>query len=155
MLQLRYETTREWVDVVEADLVRFLQDHAANEHRVSRAALTLAVQYPERTELVDAMVEVSLEELTHFKQVYELLNDGGLIHGVFLRGLRRKPGQDRVPRQEDARFEGLKLESVRLLPNRCNSSVCAVCAEMRVAIAQPLPHLRLPRRHRWDDTADP
>lgn len=77
MIELRHATPREWVDVVEEDLVAFLQDHAANEHRVSRAALTLAVQYPERRELADAMVDVSLEELTHFKQVYELLKARG------------------------------------------------------------------------------
>lgn len=73
MIRLRYDTPRAWVDLVEADLVAFLQDHAANEHRVSRAALTLAIQHPEREELVRELVDVSMEELTHFKQVLELL----------------------------------------------------------------------------------
>lgn len=63
--------------LVEARLVPFLQDHAANERRVSNAALTLAVQHPDRAELVDAMVETSLEELTHFRLVYRLLKERG------------------------------------------------------------------------------
>lgn len=77
MLRLRHDTPAEWVGVVEGDLVAFLQDHAANERRVSRSALTLAVQHPEKEALVDALVEVSLEELTHFKQVYDLLRARG------------------------------------------------------------------------------
>lgn len=77
MLRLRHDTPAEWVERVEADLVSFLQDHAANERRVSRSALTLAVQHPERPELVDELVEVSLEELEHFRRVYRLLRDRG------------------------------------------------------------------------------
>ena len=77
MLALRHTTPPEWVDVVRKDLTAFLQDHAANERRVSNAALTLAVQHPERRELVDAMVDVSLEELEHFRLVYRLLVDRG------------------------------------------------------------------------------
>lgn len=77
MIALRHTTPRAWVDAVEADLVAFLQDHAANERRVSNAALTLAVQHPEERALVDAMVEVAHEELTHFKLVYGLLRERG------------------------------------------------------------------------------
>lgn len=77
MLRLRHETPAEWIEVVEADLVAFLQDHAANERRVSRSALTLAVQHPEKQALVDALIDVSLEELEHFKQIYDLLRDRG------------------------------------------------------------------------------
>ncbi|MFK7991691.1 MAG: tRNA isopentenyl-2-thiomethyl-A-37 hydroxylase MiaE [Sandaracinaceae bacterium] len=77
-LELRHATPEdEWVTLVESRLVPFLQDHAANERRVSNAALTLAVQHPDRAELVDAMVETSLEELTHFRLVYRLLKERG------------------------------------------------------------------------------
>ena len=76
-LRLRHETPPEWVARVEADVVAFLQDHAANERRVSRAALTLAVQHPERRELVAALIDVSIEELEHFRLVHRLLEDRG------------------------------------------------------------------------------
>ena len=95
MLRLRYDTPSDWLAAVEADPIAFLQDHASNEHRVSRAAMSLAVQHPEHRELVDAMVDVSLEELEHFKLVYELLKDRGasLGHGtpdVYMRAIRKE-----------------------------------------------------------------
>jgi tRNA-(ms[2]io[6]A)-hydroxylase len=77
MLRLRHDTPAEWLQRVEADVIAFLQDHAANERRVSRSALTLAVQHPERRELVDALVDVSVEELEHFRLVYGLLKARG------------------------------------------------------------------------------
>lgn len=74
MIELRHRTPPAWVEIVEQNLVAFLQDHAANERRVSQAALALAVQHPERRELVAAMVEVAVEELEHFRLVYRLLD---------------------------------------------------------------------------------
>ena len=95
VIRLRYETPLTWVRVVEDDLDAFLRDHASNEHRVSRAAVTLAVQHSERTELVRAMVDVSLEELTHFKQVFDLLEARGAGLGQefpdpYMRARRKK-----------------------------------------------------------------
>lgn len=94
VIRLRWQTPPEWVDLVERDLVGFLQDHAANEHRVSRAALTLAVQHPERPDLVRHMIDISIEELDHFKQVYELLDARGAGLGrdhpdPYMRSLRK------------------------------------------------------------------
>ena len=95
MLKLRHATPPEWVELVERELVPFLQDHAANERRVSRSALTLAVQHPERLELVDAMVDVSLEELEHFKLVHGLLRARGATLGQdapdpYMKALRKR-----------------------------------------------------------------
>jgi tRNA-(ms[2]io[6]A)-hydroxylase len=73
MLRLRIPTSPAWVEAVAADLDAFLQDHAANERKVSGSALKLAVHYPERRPLVDAMVELAREELEHFARVYRLL----------------------------------------------------------------------------------
>lgn len=73
MLRLRSDTSPAWVDAVCADLDAFLQDHAANERKVSHSALTLAVQHPTRRPLVDAMIELAREELDHFARVYEHL----------------------------------------------------------------------------------
>jgi tRNA-(ms[2]io[6]A)-hydroxylase len=73
MLRLRSATAPAWVDAVAGDLDAFLQDHAANERKVSGSALRLAVQYPERPPLVDAMVRLAGEELEHFTRVYDAL----------------------------------------------------------------------------------
>lgn len=73
MLRLRSATPDAWVAAVTADLDAFLADHAANERKVSGSALRLAVQYPERRPLVDAMVGLAREELEHFARVYDVL----------------------------------------------------------------------------------
>ncbi len=73
MLRLRYDTPREWVAIVEDDFDAFLQDHAANERKVSASAMKLAVQHPELDELVGALVDVAAEELEHFRLIYRHL----------------------------------------------------------------------------------
>lgn len=77
MLELRYETPRQWVDITLANMDAFLQDHAANERKVSQSALTLAVQHPQHEALVDEMIRLAEEELSHFRQVYTLLKERG------------------------------------------------------------------------------
>jgi tRNA-(ms[2]io[6]A)-hydroxylase len=94
MLRLRYDTPNAWVEVVNADLDAFLQDHAANERKVSASAMKLAVQHPERRELCDALVEVACEELQHFKLVYGWLVARGIglaqdAPDRYMTGLRR------------------------------------------------------------------
>jgi tRNA-(ms[2]io[6]A)-hydroxylase len=99
VLNLRYRTRPEWVAVVEADLDRFLQDHAANERKVSGSALRMAVEHPEREHLVEAMIDVAREELGHFQRVYRLLRARGVglaqdvpdpYMGALLKRLRRR-----------------------------------------------------------------
>jgi tRNA-(ms[2]io[6]A)-hydroxylase len=77
MLRLRNATPAAWLDAVRGDVDAFLQDHAANERKVSASALQLAVQHPERAALVDAMVELAREELEHFARVYAVLRGRG------------------------------------------------------------------------------
>lgn len=101
MLRLRHDTPREWVAVALADFDAFLQDHAANERKVAMSALTLAVQHPDKQDLVAALIAVSREELEHFQRVYELLRarDAGLAHDArdpYMSELRRRIKQPDV-----------------------------------------------------------
>jgi len=94
MLRLRSTTSDVWVDAVVGDLDGFLKDHAANERKVSASAMTLAVQYPERRPLVDAMVALARKELAHFARVYALLIARGQTLGQdapdrYMRAMRR------------------------------------------------------------------
>lgn len=77
MLTLRVATPQAWVSQVEAHLIPFLQDHAANERKVCHSALTLAVQHPERTALADALIDVAREEMEHFQRLYRMLRKRG------------------------------------------------------------------------------
>lgn len=77
MFRLQCETPSLWLRIVLHDFDSFLQDHAANERKVSASALKLVVQHPERTELVEALIELAREELEHFQQVYTALRARG------------------------------------------------------------------------------
>ncbi|MBL4761078.1 MAG: tRNA-(ms[2]io[6]A)-hydroxylase [Gammaproteobacteria bacterium] len=74
MFELRYNTPATWTEAVLADFDRFLQDHAAAEKKASGMALSMLAHYPDRPELVEAMADLAIEELVHFKQVIKLLH---------------------------------------------------------------------------------
>ncbi len=66
-----------WVETVLADFDTFLRDHAACERKASATAMALISHYPDRDELVEAMVPMAQEEMLHFAQVYTLLKSRG------------------------------------------------------------------------------
>ena len=61
-----------WVDCVRSDFDAFLADHAANERKASSMALSMVTHYPDRQALTQAMIDLALEELNHFRQVYRI-----------------------------------------------------------------------------------
>ena len=71
---LLVSTPSQWLDAVLGDFDLFLQDHAANERKASTMAMSMVAHYPDRPELVTAMVDLALEELNHFRQVLRLMN---------------------------------------------------------------------------------
>lgn len=81
MLGLRWDTPPDWVAGVLSNFEVFLQDHAANERKVSQSALMLAANYPTRSELVDLAIEIAEEELEHFRAVWIILKERGLPLG--------------------------------------------------------------------------
>lgn len=67
-----------WLEAVLADFDSFLLDHAANERKASAMAMSLVAHYPDKTELVTAMIDLALEEMNHFRQVVRLITHRGL-----------------------------------------------------------------------------
>jgi tRNA-(ms[2]io[6]A)-hydroxylase len=83
-LKLKYETPIEWAQQAVTDIDSFLQDHADAERKVANMCLSLIAKYPNRTEIIDELIQISVEELLHFKQVYELIRyRGHQLNGVF------------------------------------------------------------------------
>jgi len=76
---LKTESSPEWLEHVFKNFDSFLIDHAACERKASATAMSLVAHYPDKTKLVAAMIDLSLEELTHFKQVYEILQKRHLV----------------------------------------------------------------------------
>jgi len=77
VFRLLSTTGPDWQDAVRGDLVAFMQDHCHNERKAAAGAMTLAHQNFRRTELVAAMIDMAAEEVSHFRQVHDLLAEGG------------------------------------------------------------------------------
>ena len=78
---LRIATRPEWLLAVTRDFDAFLVDHAACERKASATALTFVAHYPDRAELVSAMIQLAREELDHFQQVHREIAKRGLVLG--------------------------------------------------------------------------
>ncbi|MDG2048439.1 MAG: tRNA-(ms[2]io[6]A)-hydroxylase [Halioglobus sp.] len=76
---LRFATPQAWTTVVMGDFDRFLLDHAAAEKKASGMAISMLSHYPDRTELVAAMADLAIEELTHYREVLKWIHHRGLI----------------------------------------------------------------------------
>lgn len=76
---LRSASSPDWVSTVLCNFDEFLLDHAANERKASSMAMSLVAHYPDKTYLLEAMVDLALEELNHFRQVVKLVNKRNLI----------------------------------------------------------------------------
>lgn len=78
MYSLRYQTLPAWTETVLANFDAFLVDHAAAEKKASGMALAMLSHYPDKPEIVTAMIDLSLEEMTHFREVVKILHQRGL-----------------------------------------------------------------------------
>jgi len=61
-----------------SDFDSFLLDHAAAEKKASGMAMSMLSHYPDRIELVTAMADLAIEELTHFREVVKWIHSRGL-----------------------------------------------------------------------------
>ena len=77
MLRLKLPTDKRWAELVENDLKGALIDHAFCEQKAASSAISLIVNFPEYSEIVEAMTEVALEEMQHFQQVHKKILDRG------------------------------------------------------------------------------
>lgn len=102
MFELKFATPMAWVEAVLADFDRFLIDHAAAEKKASGMAVSMLSHYPDRPELVKAMIDLSIEEMTHFREVVKIMSERGLQLGADakdayvnqLRKLQRKGSEE-------------------------------------------------------------
>src|SRR5204862_6129247 len=81
MLGLKLATDPRWVNIVEKDIAEILTDHAWCEQKAASNAISLTVHFPDHTEMVNSMIELAQEELSHFKMVVDKLTKRGLKLG--------------------------------------------------------------------------
>jgi tRNA-(ms[2]io[6]A)-hydroxylase len=77
-LDLTYQTPPEWADQVLKNFDSFLQDHADCERKASSMAMSFVAKCPDKTEIIPELIDTALEELEHFKMVYELMKKRGI-----------------------------------------------------------------------------
>ena len=81
MLRLKLPTDPRWAHLAEDNLQEILTDHAFCEQKAASAAISFIVQYPELTDLVEAMADLAREEMEHFQRVHQLIIDNGWTLG--------------------------------------------------------------------------
>ncbi len=78
-ITLGFITPADWTKAVLADFDAFLLDHAAAEKKASGMAVSMLSHYPDRVELVSAMAELAVEEMTHYREVVKIIHSRGNI----------------------------------------------------------------------------
>ena len=81
MLGLKLPTDPRWVNIVEKNIEDILTDHAFCEQKATSTAISLIVSFPEYTELVQEMVALVKEEISHFKMVHDRILERGWTLG--------------------------------------------------------------------------
>lgn len=81
MLGLKLPTDPRWVNIVEKNIEEILTDHAYCEQKAASTAISLIVGFSEYTELVQEMVALATEEMSHFKMVHDRLLENGWTLG--------------------------------------------------------------------------
>jgi tRNA 2-(methylsulfanyl)-N6-isopentenyladenosine37 hydroxylase len=79
MLDLRFATPPEWLDAVFADFDAFLLDHAACERKAAATGMSFVVRYPDKSAIIEPLIEFAREELEHFQIMYRIVHARGLI----------------------------------------------------------------------------
>lgn len=81
MLGLKLPTDPRWVNIVEKNIEDILTDHAYCEQKAASTAISLIVSFPEYTDLVQEMIALVKEEISHFKMVHDKILANGWTLG--------------------------------------------------------------------------
>lgn len=78
-IKLGYDTPFSWTEAVLEDFDAFLLDHAAAEKKAAGMAISMLSHYPDRVQLVAAMADLAVEEMTHYREVVKIIHQRGNI----------------------------------------------------------------------------
>jgi tRNA 2-(methylsulfanyl)-N6-isopentenyladenosine37 hydroxylase len=76
--ELAFNTPPEWIKAVLADFDSFLQDHADCERKASAMAMSFVAKCPDKVDIIPELIETALEEMEHFKLVYDIMAKRGV-----------------------------------------------------------------------------
>jgi len=72
-VDIRYATPPGWVEVAMSDFAHFLADHANCERKASSTVMSMVVRFHDRHTILPTLIDLSIEELEHFRQCYRLM----------------------------------------------------------------------------------
>ncbi len=81
MFRLKLPTDPRWVNIVEQNIEEVLTDHAYCEQKAASNAISIVIKYPEKSDLVNTLLEIAREELEHFQRVHDKLLQRGFVLG--------------------------------------------------------------------------
>jgi len=81
ILKLQLPTDPRWATLVDANLEDILVDHAYCEQKAASSCISLIIQFPERTKLVETLTPIVAEEWEHFSRVLSQLRKRGFTLG--------------------------------------------------------------------------
>ena len=81
MLGLKLPTDPRWVNIAQQNLEEILSDHAYCEQKAVSSAISLIIGFPDKPQLVSAMINLAKEEMNHFKMVHDLILNRGYTLG--------------------------------------------------------------------------
>ena len=82
MLGLKLPTDPRWVNIVEQNIDEILTDHAWCEQKALTNCISLIINSPRMTELIEALTAIAKEELEHFGMVHEKIKQRGKTLGL-------------------------------------------------------------------------
>ncbi|HLU89137.1 MAG TPA: tRNA-(ms[2]io[6]A)-hydroxylase [Cyclobacteriaceae bacterium] len=77
-IDVKVNSSPEWLQAVLGDFDSFLQDHADCERKASAMATSMIAKYPEKEAIIPDMIATAIEELEHFQQVFQLMQSRGV-----------------------------------------------------------------------------
>jgi len=81
MLGLKLATDPLWVNIAEKSIDEILTDHAYCEQKAASTCISLIIQFPDKTKLVDEITPIVAEEWGHFRKVLKELSSRGYRFG--------------------------------------------------------------------------
>jgi tRNA-(ms[2]io[6]A)-hydroxylase len=82
VLGLELATDPRWVNIAEKNIREILIDHAYCEQKAASSCISLIIQFPENSRLVDTLTPIVAEEWSHFERVLQKLRDRGWALGL-------------------------------------------------------------------------
>jgi tRNA-(ms[2]io[6]A)-hydroxylase len=127
MLGLKMPTDPRWVNIVEKNIEEILTDHAWCEQKAATNAISIIVKNPGKTDLVNELTLIAREEIEHFEQVHQKIQERGLELGAerrdeYVRDLSRYIKRGGTPTEQlvanllfSAMIEARSCERFRIL----------------------------------------